>query len=960
MAGKGIELASAYVSLSVSTDKIPGQIKQALRGLDNQSIDVDVDADTKGASENLSRWRAEEANNRVNVKVDVDTKDASSQMQKLRKDLDFGPGALSLNLGAVAIAGLPALAAGLGTVASAVQEVAQSGLVLPGLFAGIGASVGTAALGMSGMSDALKAVNKSSDGTAKSIAAANDALSKLSPNAADVVRTVGGLNPVFEDLRNTVSQNLFAGTSNDIRRLVDADLPHLKSGFAGVATSLNKNIHQLGVSLGSASSTGFLDRIFGNTADAQARLTHAIDPVIHAFGTLAAAGSATLPKLADGVGKLADRFDAFITAADSDGRLDKWINDGITALENLGGTALNIGKSFTAITQAAGGGDGLLGTLNKGSAALATFLNSSQGQADLKKFFQEGRDELSKWMPFLQSLPGLFQGVYSASKQWTDAILPPLGQIAKFLGDSPKLVQDLATAFVAWKTIDGVTSLMGNLGKVSTLLRVTLPADALVGAGGISTALAGVSLPAWVGALTDLASLLFQENHARDDDNAHGRTAELPVGPHGLPVGVKPGPQPGYGNGTAAPQNQPPAATNDIPSRGRFPAPNSPVLPGAAVAPPPGAAPALQWPGGPVPGAPMNPLLAPSASGPGAPSNFSNWVAPSGFDYHGHQDVANTMWQAYNQAGMPASEWGDFVNLENSEAGWQPSVRNPKSGAYGVAQFLGTDNINTFLGGDPNAPLGVQSTGMMQYLKSRYHGSPSDAWQFHQANDWYSSGGGVWGAGTAKSDSIPAMLSNGEHVLTADDVNAMGGQNGVYAFRQALHRAGGGEIPTAAVPYDPNTTQGPTGNWVGNRRILWWGGKDGIPAVATPDDPSFPWGPNKNGKMIPPNIFGGLPGENPPNNDFPKPGDSRSIWWHNRRGVGTLGASAMPGFADGGALDLRKLFKDDSTTGQQSAVDPNTTQHGTAMGAAPGPVGADGQPTDAAQALNAPPSVACR
>src|SRR5690606_16692281 len=49
-------------------------------------------------------------------------------------------------------------------------------------------------------------------------------------------------------------------------------------------------------------------------------------------------------------------------------------------------------------------------------------------------------------------------------------------------------------------------------------------------------------------------------------------------------------------------------------------------------------------------------------------------------------------------------------------------------------------------------------------------------------------GGGVRGPGGPKSDLIPAMLSNGEHVLTAADVAAMGGQGGVYAFRNALHR----------------------------------------------------------------------------------------------------------------------------------------------------------------------------
>lgn len=61
-------------------------------------------------------------------------------------------------------------------------------------------------------------------------------------------------------------------------------------------------------------------------------------------------------------------------------------------------------------------------------------------------------------------------------------------------------------------------------------------------------------------------------------------------------------------------------------------------------------------------------------------------------------------------------------------------------------------------------------------------------------------GGAVWGAGTATSDSIPALLSNGEHVWTAREVEAVGGQDAMYRLRQAaiagaLPRfAGGGAV----------------------------------------------------------------------------------------------------------------------------------------------------------------------
>jgi tape measure domain-containing protein len=62
-------------------------------------------------------------------------------------------------------------------------------------------------------------------------------------------------------------------------------------------------------------------------------------------------------------------------------------------------------------------------------------------------------------------------------------------------------------------------------------------------------------------------------------------------------------------------------------------------------------------------------------------------------------------------------------------------------------------------------------------------------------------GGAIHGPGTGTSDDIPTWLSNGEHVLTADDVSAMGGQDGVYAFRNALHRADGGAVGAIDAAY---------------------------------------------------------------------------------------------------------------------------------------------------------------
>jgi TP901 family phage tail tape measure protein len=163
-------------------------------------------------------------------------------------------------------------------------------------------------------------------------------------------------------------------------------------------------------------------------------------------------------------------------------------------------------------------------------------------------------------------------------------------------------------------------------------------------------------------------------------------------------------------------------------------------------------------------------------------------------------------------------------------------------------------------------------------------------------------GGSIFGPGTGTSDSVPIMASAGEHMWTAAEVKAVGGQANMYRLRALARKgafrrfAGGGDIWALANVASDGDPFGSGGQRT-RRRIIWWGGPDDPPIGHTPDMPQdiLPI-PGKPGQA-PPNIFGGSPGEWPPNNDFPLPGDPRWIWRHNRRGVGGLG------FRDGGAIE---------------------------------------------------------
>jgi len=56
-------------------------------------------------------------------------------------------------------------------------------------------------------------------------------------------------------------------------------------------------------------------------------------------------------------------------------------------------------------------------------------------------------------------------------------------------------------------------------------------------------------------------------------------------------------------------------------------------------------------------------------------------------------------------------------------------------------------------------------------------------------------GGAIYGSGPKGVDKDYYKLARGEHVLTDEDVDAMGGQSAVYAFRKQLHSGLGGQRP---------------------------------------------------------------------------------------------------------------------------------------------------------------------
>jgi TP901 family phage tail tape measure protein len=89
--------------------------------------------------------------------------------------------------------------------------------------------------------------------------------------------------------------------------------------------------------------------------------------------------------------------------------------------------------------------------------------------------------------------------------------------------------------------------------------------------------------------------------------------------------------------------------------------------------------------------------------------------------------------------GWSLSDWRTLVQ---KESGGNPNARNPSSGAYGLGQFLGATARSYAKYGALSPDGSDQIRAMAQYISDRY-GTPSAALSFHNANNWYRTGGMV-------------------------------------------------------------------------------------------------------------------------------------------------------------------------------------------------------------------------
>ena len=390
-----------------------------------------------------------------------------------------------------------------------------------------------------------------------------------------------------------------------------------------------------------------------------------------------------------------------------------------------------------------------------------------------------------------------------AGKQFIDVVGPPLGVMADVLKEHPELIAGVAIAFGAWKTIEGVAGLITSLKTISTLLKVELPLSAAAGASGISAALAGVAVPAWLTYLVNSQTpdgMNNTVNGQKPDDASFWDMAQSWMST-GFAQNSATGPfTPGSLGGPSGAQRDRRGASpyNPFPGAG-----GSRVTPGNVLNPPSfgNANGVIGARGGPTVGGGQG--LPGAVNLPAAGGGAESWrplVRSTVAGYAAQYGITNPKaWEDALVRQINTESGGNAGSVNNHDSNGRGGTQR----VAGILNFLeSTFNGYNVSGGaymDPAAQIAAAIPYVMKRWGVASDGSPLQIGR----GVGFATGGGVSGPGGPKADRIPAMLSDGEHVWTAAEVAAVGGQDKMYQLRQ-LAMAGmipgfntGGQVETS-------------------------------------------------------------------------------------------------------------------------------------------------------------------
>lgn len=611
---------------------------------------------------------------------------------------------------------------------------------------------------------ALAAVTEAQNTTSASTQKLNDALAELSPNARDFVLAAHALGDEWARVGDTVQDNMFAGLGDTLTRISGTVLPALESGMGAVATQLNSVATGFLNFIGSARGVEGLNTMFANSSNLLAGMQAGTGGLTQGLLDLATTAAPHMFALGQSIASIGASIGGAFTAAANSGELD--------------GVFASLGPMLTGIGDALGG-------LISGLLTIANTVMPSLG-------------------PLFTSLGDTFEamapGLGVLGKAFADAlvpILPVLGQLISVLGVGfAPLLPVLSNLLGA--LAGAITPLIGPLSTVAQVIGQALT-DAIIALtpaiGPLATAFASIvtAIAPMIPVIAQLISGLVQALAPAITEIFTALAPVItqlaeqfqPVLEQMMPVITEAATIIGKALADAIRQLAP-MLPGLVTSFSNLLLAILPILPElarmAAELLPPLVDVLIQ----------LTPAIIRIIDA------FTwlvhNVIIPYVLPYIGQ--LKDQFKLALEIIANVLEWWRGKVELAIT---WvMEKFDRFKSGLGALKDWFSNDFIPA---------MGTAADKLKEQFAIPIRWVIDNAWNKGLLKAWnaaaeflpgiepmapvvvgFAKGGGVFGAGTGTSDDIPAWLSNGEHVVTAAEVQRAGGQNILYAIRDMIAR----------------------------------------------------------------------------------------------------------------------------------------------------------------------------
>ena len=353
------------------------------------------------------------------------------------------------------------------------------------------------------LADAQRSVNAAQAQGAMQTNKYAQAMAKLSPNARGFVMAVRAMGPAFSSLRLAVQDRLFRGMGESFTRMATASLPSLRSGLVGMAGVLNRMGTGFMDKITQLANQGLLKRMFGGFTEGMRPLERVPGQLGEAFVKLSIAAAPAMKRITTALGGAFDRMSEKLGKAFESGRLEGAINKALDIAIQFGKVLGDIfGTVGNVMAAAAKGGGDALGGLGAVFKELRRITAMPEVQAALTSIFKALTD-IGKLVAVtigaaLQAVLPLLAKLAPVVSELVQKFAPVLVQLAESLGEALMPIMDALLPVVK----DIGDALVGVVRAVMPLLQ---PIGALLGAiikalGPFITVI-GANLTALVGAL---------------------------------------------------------------------------------------------------------------------------------------------------------------------------------------------------------------------------------------------------------------------------------------------------------------------------------------------------------------------------------------------------------------------------------------------------------------------------